>query len=112
MPTSSVDEPMGAEVEVRSVIFLAGAGTVVVGHVRSGTARDGQVTAEMALGDGPARRLEVSTVQRLSSMERNALAVGLVFREPPPLNDLKRALPPGSMLQLEEPASAGRPGRK
>ncbi len=95
---------MSAEIEVRSIIYLAGAGTVVVGHVRSGTAREGQFTTALALGDQPARRLEVSTVQRLSSMERNAQGVGLVFRDPPALNDLKFALPPGSMLQLEDGA--------
>ncbi len=95
---------MGAEVEVRNVIFLAGQGTVVVGHTRSGVARSGQVSSVLDLGDQPPRRLEVSAVQRLSSMEGRAQAVGIVFRNPPNLNDLKRALPPGSMLTLEDPA--------
>ena len=102
---------MSAEIEVRSVIFLAGAGTVVVGHLRGGTAREGQLTTGLALGDGTPRRLEVSTVQRLSSMERNAQGIGLVFRDPPALNDLKSALPPGSVLRLED-APLPEPGVK
>ena len=94
---------MSAEVEVRNVIFLAGQGTVVVGHTRSGVAQAGQVSSVMTLGEQPPRRLEVSAVERLSSMEGRAQAVGIVFRDPPNLNDLKRALPPGSVLALEDP---------
>lgn len=94
---------MRAEVEIRNVIFLAGRGTVVVGHTRSGVAQAGQVSAAMALGEDPPRRLEVSVVEHLSSMEGRAQAVGIVFRDPPNLNDLKRALPPGSLLALEDP---------
>ena len=41
-------------------------------------------------------------------MEARGQAVGIVFRDPPPLNDLKRALPPGSILVLEDPGGAGK----
>lgn len=98
---------MGAEIEVRNVIFLAGRGTVVVGHVRTGTARTGQLTAPLVLGDAAGRRLEVSAVERLSSMEARGQGVGIVFRNPPHLDDLKHALPPDSILVLEEPGGSG-----
>lgn len=97
----------GAEIEVRNVIFIAGRGTVVVGHVLTGTARVGQSTVPLVLGDETERRLEVSAVERLSSMEARGPGVGIVFRDPPHLNDLKSALPPGSMLVLEEPGGSG-----
>lgn len=95
------------EIEVRNVIFIAGRGTVVVGHVRAGTARAGQLTVPIALGDAPGRRLEVSAVERLSSMEARGQGVGVVFHDPPNLNDLKSALPPGSILELREPGGSG-----
>jgi len=94
-------------IEVRSVMFIAGQGTVVVGHARNGIARAGQVTEPLALGAAAGRRLEVSAVERLSSMEARGQGVGIVFRDPPPLNDLKRALPPGSVLLLEDPGESG-----
>lgn len=98
---------MGAAIEVRNVMFIAGRGTVVVGHIRTGTARTGQLTVPLLLDDAAGRRLEVSAVERLSSMEARGQGVGIVFRHPPGLDDLKRALPPGSMLVLEEPGGSG-----
>jgi translation elongation factor EF-Tu-like GTPase len=94
---------MAAEIEVRNAINIAGRGIVLVGHVRTGTVRIGQVTLPLVLGQAVARRLEVSTVERLSSMEARGLAVGIAFRNPPHLDDLKRTLPAGSILVLEEP---------
>ena len=94
---------MGAEIEVRTVMYIAGRGTVVVGHMLTGTARPGQLTERLALGAAALRQLEVSAVERLSSMEARGQGVGIVFRDPPHLNDLKRALPPGSVLALVEP---------
>ena len=98
---------MSVEIEVRNVIFLAGRGTVVVGHVRTGAARAGQMTLPLALGDKAERRLEVSAVERLSSMEARGQAVGIAFRDPPALNDLKHVLPKGSILVLEEQNDTG-----
>jgi translation elongation factor EF-Tu-like GTPase len=100
--TPDSGQTMGAEIEVRNVMFIAGRGTVVVGHVRTGTVRVGQVTEILALGEGIARRLEVSAVERLSSMEAKGQGVGIIFRDPPRLNELKLALPPGGVLVLEE----------
>jgi hypothetical protein len=94
---------MIAEIEVRSAINIVGRGAVLIGHVRTGAARIGQVTVPLVLGRAPARRLEVSAVERLSSMQAGG-AVGLVFRDPPELGDLKRALPEGSILVLDEPS--------
>jgi translation elongation factor EF-Tu-like GTPase len=93
---------MRAEIEVRNSIDIAGRGIVLVGHVRTGTVRIGQVTVPLVLGQAPARRLEVSAVERLSSMEGSGPAVGVAFRSPPHLEDLRRALPAGSILVLEE----------
>jgi translation elongation factor EF-Tu-like GTPase len=94
---------MGAEIEVHNVISIAGRGAVLIGHLRAGTARVGQVSAPLDLGAAAARRLEVSAVERLSSMQAGGPAVGLVFRDPPQLGDLRRAFPAGSTLVLEEP---------
>lgn len=101
---------IGARIEVSNTLFLAGRGVVVVGHVRAGTARIGQLTAPLALGAAAAQRLEVSVVERLSSMDGQGQAVGIAFRKSPDLNDLKRCLPSGSMLLLEEPGAAGARG--
>ena len=92
-----------AEIEVRNAINIPGRGIVLVGHVRTGTVCIGQVTVPLVLGQAVARRLEVSTVERLSSMESSGPAVGIAFRNPPHLDDLKRTLPAGSILVLEEP---------
>ncbi len=74
-----------------------------MGDVRTGTVSIGQVTVPLVLGGAAARRLEISAVERLSSMEGRGLAVGIAFRNPPHLGDLKRTLPAGSILVLEEP---------
>ena len=105
------DALMSVEIEVRNVIFLAGRGTVVVGHVLSGVARVGLRTELLDLGGATPQRLEVSTVERLSSMDARGQAVGIVFRDPPALNDLKRILLPGNVLVLEEPAETPARGR-
>jgi hypothetical protein len=99
----------GAQIEVSNVIYLGGR-AVLLGHVRAGTARIGQVTAPLALGAAAAQRLEVSVVERLSSTDARGQAVGIAFRSSPDLNDLKRALPVGSMLVLEDPAEPGARG--
>lgn len=98
---------MGARIEVHNVITLGGRGAVLIGFVRAGTARVGQVTVALALGDAAERRLEVIAVERLSSMEPGGPPVGLVFRDPPPRDDLRRSLPAGSILVLEEPGAPG-----
>jgi hypothetical protein len=98
---------MGAEIEVHNVITLGGRGAVLIGFVRAGTARVGQVTRPLALGDAAERRLEVIAVERLSSMEAGGPPVGLVFRDPPHRDDLRRRLPVGSILVLEEPGAPG-----
>ena len=97
---------MGAEVEVRNAVSIVGHGTVLIGYVRSGTAAAGQVTLPLKLGDAPERVLEVGSVQRLSSTEGGGPAVGLVFVNAPRLDDLRRALPAGSILVLTEPKQA------
>lgn len=97
---------MGAEIEVRNAIAVARAGAVLIGYVRSGTARVGQVTAALPLGVAAPRRLEVVAVEKLTSMEAGGPAIALLFRNPPLLADLGRALPPGTRLQLEDPGEA------
>jgi len=95
---------MGTEINVHNSIRIVGRGVMLLGHVRSGTVRVGQVTEPLVLGHAPVQRLEVSAVERLSSVEGRSPAVGIAFRRPPHLDDLRRALPPGSVLVLEEPA--------
>ncbi|MGC2519319.1 MAG: hypothetical protein WA373_09485 [Burkholderiales bacterium] len=94
---------MGAKIEIRNAINIVGHGTVLIGLVRAGTARIGQVTIPLVLGHAAERRLEVSAVERLSSVQAGGPAVGLVFRDSPHLRDLQRALPAGSILVLEDP---------
>jgi hypothetical protein len=96
---------MGAEVEVRKVVQIVGHGTVLIGYVRSGTAVAGQVTHPLKLAGGVERRLSIKSVQRLSSTEGGGHAVGLVFVNGPPLEELRKAAPGGSILALEEPVS-------
>jgi hypothetical protein len=60
----------------------------------------------LELGLSGARRLEVVAVEALSSMEDRGPAIGLLFRNPPSLAELRRALPAGMILGLE----ALRPG--
>ena len=98
---------IGAQIEVSNVMFLAGRGAVIVGHVREGTVRIGQRTAPLALGAAVKRHLEVSVIERLSSMDARGQAVGIAFRNAPDLNDLKRRFPAGSTLLLEEPDETG-----
>ena len=69
---------MDAEIEVHNVISIAGRGAVLIGHLRAGTARVGQVSAPLVLGEGATRRLEVIAVERLSSMQAGGPAVVVV----------------------------------
>ena len=93
---------MGAEIEVRNAVTIVGHGTVLIGYVRSGMAAAGQVTPPLKLADGPKRSLVLKSVQRLSSTEGGGPAVGLVFVNGPRLEDLRSALPAGSVLLLED----------
>jgi len=95
---------MEAEIEVRNIIHLIGRGPVLIGYVRSGTVRPGQWTTPLELGRSGTRRLELTAVEALSSMEAGGAAIGLVFRSPPSLAELQRALPSGTLLALEEAA--------
>lgn len=101
----------GAQIEVSNAMYLAGRGAVIVGHVCAGAVRVGQLSAPLALGGEAAQRLEVSVIERLSSMDGRAQAVGIAFRNPPQLDALKRCLPAGSMLVLEDPIDAGAGGK-
>ena len=94
---------MDTEIEVHNSINIIGRGAMLLGHVRCGTVHIGQVTEPLVLGRAPVQRLEVSAVERLSSIEGHGVAVGIAFRHAPSLDDLKRALPAGSVLVLEEP---------
>lgn len=98
---------MGAEIEVKNSMNIPGRGGVLLGQVRAGTVRIGQMTPPLTLGDTPARRLEVISVERLSSIGAHGPAVGIGFRNPPHADDLKRALPAGSILKLENPGKTG-----
>jgi len=102
-PPITAAAELGAEIEVYNVIALSGHGVVLIGYVRAGAARVGQMTRPLALGDALMQRLEVSAVERLSSLEASDPAVGLIFRNPPRLDELKKALPKGSVLLLEQP---------
>ena len=96
---------MGAELEVRNAVRIGGHGAVVIGYLRRGAARVGQLTVPLLLGDATERRLEVIAVQRLNSIDPGGQAVGLEFRHPPSLADLRSALPAGTLLVLEDAGS-------
>jgi hypothetical protein len=97
---------VGAEIEIRNVIAIAGRGAVLIGYVRKGLPRIGQLTSPLEFGPAGPRRLEVVAVEKLSSMEAGGRAIGLVFRHPPALQALRLAAPAGASLLLEEPAPA------
>ena len=83
---------------------LSGRGAVLIGFVHSGTAGVGQLTPPLTIGGKAARRLEVIAVERLSSMGSGKPAVGLIFKNPPPVDELKMAFPSGSIVVLDDPA--------
>lgn len=93
---------VSAEIEVRNVINITGRGAVLIGYVRQGAPRIGQRTALLQVNAEAGRQLEVVAVEKLSSMEAGGQAIGLVFRRPPALEDLQRALPAGTRLMLED----------
>jgi hypothetical protein len=101
---------MGAQLEVRNAVRIGAHGAVLIGYLRSGTALIGQVTEPLLLGDASERRLEVIAVQRLNSAEPGGQAIGLEFRNPPRLADLRSALPAGAILVLEDALAAGAHG--
>ena len=84
---------MSARIEVRNAIAVVGRGAVLIGYVRAGAARAGQVTGPLSIGPAGGRRLEVAVVQRLSSAEAGGDAIGLVFRHPPSLAEISRCCP-------------------
>ncbi len=93
---------MGAAVEVHNVMIIPGRGLVLLGHVQSGSVAAGQQSPLIAFGETPSRRLEVASVERLSSMENKNPAVGISFNNPPHPEHFKRRFPHGSVLLLEE----------
>ena len=97
---------MGAAVEVHNVMMIPGRGLILLGHVQSGSVAVGQQSPMIAFGETPSRRLEVASVERLSSMESKKPAVGISFNHSPHPEHFKRRFPAGSVLLLEEAASA------
>ena len=97
---------MGAAVEVHNVMMIPGRGLVLLGHVQSGSVAVGQQSPMIAFGETPSRRLEVASVERLSSMENKHPAVGISFNNPPHPEHFKRRFPAGSVLLLEDASGA------
>ncbi|MBI3504201.1 MAG: hypothetical protein HY059_05120 [Proteobacteria bacterium] len=93
---------MDTEVEVRNVINLTGRGAVLVAFARGKLPTAGQLTPPLVFGGAAPRALEVRSVEKLTAMEVGGVAIGLVFKQPPSVADLKRALPPGGRLLLED----------
>jgi hypothetical protein len=93
---------MSAEIEAHNSMILGGHGAALIGYVLSGTARAGQTMWMPAFGNTLQRRLVVSAVERLSTLERSVPAVGLIFVNPPRLEELSRLFPPGSVFTLED----------
>lgn len=94
---------MRTEVEVRNAINIKGRGAVLIAFARGALPHAGQLTPPLRFGAVEVRRLEVVRLERLTAMEVGGVAIGLVFKQPPSVADLKRALPPGSKLVLEDP---------
>ncbi len=96
--------PVTTKLEVHNSMNLSGRGAVLIGFIHAGTACVGQMTPPLTLGGKAARRLEVIAVERLSSMGLGKPAVGLIFKNPPPIEELKMAFPSGSIVTLDDPA--------
>ncbi len=95
---------MPVELEVRNAINITGRGAVLIAFARGAMPMVGQVTPPLVFGTAAARRLEVIRLEKLTAMEVGGIAIGLVFKAPPPLAELKRAVPPGSKLLLSDAA--------
>ncbi len=98
---------MHGEIEVRNVFPVKGRGAVVIGYLRQGTVRIGQQTPPLALGDGPPRVLTLAAVETMHAPEGGANALGLIFRERPPLEQLRAVLTPGTLLRVEDAPGTG-----
>lgn len=94
---------MLTEVEVRNAINIKGRGAVLIAFARGALPHAGQLTPPLMFGAAEVRQLEVIRLERLTAMEVGGIAIGLVFKQPPSVADLKRALPQGSKLVLEDP---------
>ncbi len=93
---------MVIEVEVRNVINLTGRGATVVAFARGALPKVGTFTPPLVFGAAAARQLEVSGVEKLSAMEVGGVSLGLFFKKPPTVAELKQAVPPGSRLALTD----------
>jgi hypothetical protein len=91
-----------AEVEVRSVFAVKGRGAVVIAYPRQGTVRVGQETQWPAQAGDAIAGLTVAAAEVVRSPDGGADAVGLVFHQRPPLEQLRLALPPGTRLRFQE----------
>ena len=93
---------MSAQIEAHNTMTLGSHGAALIGYVLSGSARAGQTLWMPAFDKVVARRLVISSVERLSSLERSVPAVGLIFVNPPRIADLTRGFPPGTVFTLED----------
>ena len=84
------------------MVNVKGQGAVAIGYLRQGALRVGQQTQPLALGAGPHRVLTLAAVVPMHAPDGGPGAVGLVFRERPPLSELHLGLTPGTLLQFED----------
>lgn len=98
---------MSAEIEVRNVFTIRGRGAVAIAYVRRGTVRVGQQTPALALGGTGDQTLTLAAVEALHAPGEGGDAIGVTFRERPSMEALQAALPPGTVLRLEEPGGTG-----
>ena len=103
---------MGAEVEVHNIMSIPGRGAVLLARVQSGSVQVGQLSVPIPLGKDVPQRLEVASIERLSSMEGRGAAVGIGFRNDPHPEYLRRRFPVGSILSLSDPESRPSPQRE
>jgi selenocysteine-specific translation elongation factor len=93
---------MNADVVVRNVFHVKGRGAVAIGYLRQGTVQVGQRTQPLTLGGKARRVLTLAAVETMQAPD-GVRALGLVFRERPSLEELRWVLPPGTVLQFEDP---------
>lgn len=98
---------MTGEVEVRNVFHVKGRGAVAIGYLRRGTVRAGQRTGPLVLEEGKTRVLTLEAVETMHAADGGIDALGLVFRERPSLDGLRAALPPGTVLRLQDVPETG-----
>jgi len=100
---------MPARFEVKDVFQITGRGRVATGTILEGAVRVGMWVA-VAGGSGALPPLRVTSVEFADNVSTRESWIALVFRNAPPMDELRRLLPEGSILEEAEGPAGSEPG--